>query len=1098
MTILKFILRSLYFFKKQHLVVLIGTILSTAVLTGALIIGDSVKLSLLDLVKMRLGNIEYILPTGDRLVREQLALDIEKNIKSSVAPALIIQAITANPQQQERINKTNVIGIDQRFWKLSNLKMPDLKGNEAIVSENIAEKLKLKIGDEFILRVENLSPVPVNTPFGTQDVPSISFRLQVKTIANKNSLGRFSLMSNQDAPFNVFLSLPFLAKKMDIPGKVNLILVANNERSMLTAESLNSALLDVWKPADAGIDLHKLNNTSEVEMTSERIFLDQKITDAVLKSNNNSFAILTYLVNSIRHQNISTPYSFVTAVSNTLYADEIGDNEIIINQWLAEDLSVKKGDTLTLRYFTIGPLQTLKEDSCVFIIKKIIPTNDSIINTSLMPKFPGIKETGDCKHWNTNTPINLKLIRNKDEAYWKRFKGTPKALVALKTALHCWKNNFGKYTALRFKSAGKSTDSVGCEIMKLFSPSDLNLKFISVKQEGRRAASNSVDFGQLFLSLSFFVIASSILLSVLLQMLFVASREAELATLYTIGFTRRQLYIMRVSENVFSILVACVIGILVGIAYSFGIMSAINSIWNDMVRTNSLQIYIIPSTLLLGGCSGLLIALITLYFVLRKKINKSVSTSSNLKITNRKKARSKNISFEFVVGIIVFLMVLIIIVYSVLFSIERNAEMVMLAGGLLLLSFYLFFAAWMKTYTNKIIYLQHLVVLALKNVVRNKIRSLSVVIILSLGSFVVLIVGANRNSYRGTEDVRKAGTGGYTFWAETSMPLSYNINDVAGREKYGISNTKEWNEIEFVQLHAIKGDDASCLNLNQVKKPGIIGVPQDMFDKRNSFLFSNFLDKSNPKHPWLKLKNNFQNNIIPAFADQSVITWGLQKKLGDTLEYTNEAGEKLKLVLIGALNSSIFQGNVIVAEQYVLSNFPSLSGSKIMLIDAPSGKRDSVKAKLNEVFKDAGIEITSTSERLAQFYSVTNTYLSVFMMLGGLGVIIGTIGLGIIMYRNVLERKSEIALLRAIGFSKIKIIKLVLIENVFLITIGNLAGIVAAIISILPSLLSASFSFSGNFVFYLNALIIINSFFWILLPLKIALKTSVVDGLRKE
>jgi len=72
---LKLILRSLWFFRKQHLAVMAGTLISTAVLTGALIIGDSVMLSLKNLVEIRLGDTHYALQTGDLKVGALVAVN---------------------------------------------------------------------------------------------------------------------------------------------------------------------------------------------------------------------------------------------------------------------------------------------------------------------------------------------------------------------------------------------------------------------------------------------------------------------------------------------------------------------------------------------------------------------------------------------------------------------------------------------------------------------------------------------------------------------------------------------------------------------------------------------------------------------------------------------------------------------------------------------------------------------------------------------------------------------------------------------------------------------------------------------------------------
>ncbi len=229
-----------------------------------------------------------------------------------------------------------------------------------------------------------------------------------------------------------------------------------------------------------------------------------------------------------------------------------------------------------------------------------------------------------------------------------------------------------------------------------------------------------------------------------------------------------------------------------------------------------------------------------------------------------------------------------------------------------------------------------------------------------------------------------------------------------------------------------------------------------------------------------------------------MITWGLKKSVGDTLIYLNEQGEKIKLVLIAGLNGSVFQGNILISDSLFSKHFPSVSGSKIMLIDADKRKEIEIAEALNTNLMDYGIQISKASDRLAEFYSVTNTYLSVFMALGGLGVLIGTIGLGIILLRNMLERKHELALLMAVGYKKIEIFKLIFIENLFLLVSGLLIGIVAAIIGILPSLLSPSFNIPGTFMFLLILAVIVNGLFWIYLPTRMAMKGILIKSLSAE
>jgi ABC-type antimicrobial peptide transport system permease subunit len=120
------------------------------------------------------------------------------------------------------------------------------------------------------------------------------------------------------------------------------------------------------------------------------------------------------------------------------------------------------------------------------------------------------------------------------------------------------------------------------------------------------------------------------------------------------------------------------------------------------------------------------------------------------------------------------------------------------------------------------------------------------------------------------------------------------------------------------------------------------------------------------------------------------------------------------------------------------------------------------------------------------------------MFLGGLGIIIGTFGLGIVLMRNILERRSEIALLQAVGFSKNKVFKLIFIENIILLILGIGTGICAAVIGILPSLISPSFSIPTTFVFVLVILVLFSGLLWIYFPARNALKSNLISSLRNE
>jgi len=393
---------------------------------------------------------------------------------------------------------------------------------------------------------------------------------------------------------------------------------------------------------------------------------------------------------------------------------------------------------------------------------------------------------------------------------------------------------------------------------------------------------------------------------------------------------------------------------------------------------------------------------------------------------------------------------------------------------------------------------QNLFNLAVKNAGRNKNRSLAVVALLALGTFSVIITGANKKSFYGSENLRESGTGGFLYWSESALPLLHDLNTDVGKTKYGLNDEKALDSVHFLQFHKFEGDDASCLNLNQVKTPGILGIHPEYFDSTGSFSFDKIYDGINSQNTWLELNKNSSDYIIPAIADQTVIQWGLMLKVGDTLTYLNEFGEELKLVLIAGLSSSVFQGNILIADKFFRQHFPTIGGSQIMLVDGQLVQKDEIEQVLNNYLKDYGIELTLASEKLAEFNSVTNTYLSVFMVLGSLGIIIGTIGLGLVILRNMLERKREMALLQATGFRKKQLFSMVLTENLILLIVGLLIGLISATIGVLPSLSSSVNSFPYSFILVLIVIIFISGLAWIYFPVKSAFKRNLIHDLRYE
>jgi len=237
---------------------------------------------------------------------------------------------------------------------------------------------------------------------------------------------------------------------------------------------------------------------------------------------------------------------------------------------------------------------------------------------------------------------------------------------------------------------------------------------------------------------------------------------------------------------------------------------------------------------------------------------------------------------------------------------------------------------------------------------------------------------------------------------------------------------------------------------------------------------------------------------IPAIADANSIQWALGKKLGDTLDYTDERGHTFKLRLVGSLANSILQGSLIIDEAEFTKRFPSESGHRMFLLDAPTNSIPQVSATLSRAMQDAGLELTPTVQRLNAFNAVQNTYLGTFQILGGLGLLLGSAGLGIVVLRNVLERRGELGLLTAVGFNRRSLQNLILGEHSALLALGLGIGILSAIVAVLPAILSPAMHLPWHSLTLTLGAVLANALIWTWLATRFALRGNLLAALRNE
>ena len=169
MSIFRLIKNSLIYYWAISTGVFLAVVLSTAVITGALMMDDCVRMSLTKLVDARLGRIHLALFSGDRFFRVQLADEVGDALDSDASATLSLRGTIVNSEATRRVNHVEVLGVDESFFKTGQMFNPfDGPRDEGIViNRTLADRLEVDTGDEVVLRISRPSLVPRESVVGS-------------------------------------------------------------------------------------------------------------------------------------------------------------------------------------------------------------------------------------------------------------------------------------------------------------------------------------------------------------------------------------------------------------------------------------------------------------------------------------------------------------------------------------------------------------------------------------------------------------------------------------------------------------------------------------------------------------------------------------------------------------------------------------------------------------------------------------------------------------------------------------------------------------------------------------------------------------------
>lgn len=1130
MWLFRLAIRSATYYWRTNLAVLLGVSAAVAVLGGALLVGDSVRGSLRDIAVGRLGQTDQVLSSA-QFFRTAIAEDLAAG-GSPAAPLIVATGFVTHEPSGRRAGGVVIYGVDERFWNFHGVPAP----NGPAISPALATEFGLSAGgaepeqpfenDVILVRLQRPSEIPIESLFGRKEEIGRTVRLTLSDVLTPERMGEFALRPQQTELRAVFVPLRRVQRDLGVEDRVNTVLMAGRDDAAAVAAAGTALTLE-----DLGINLRLSADGRQLIVDAASGILsgpvEASIRDAGRTLALTELPVFTYLANSMRVGDRQVPYSLVAAID--IRALEVVSRNgtsspeprtpdsapripspIVLNDWTARELNAKVGDALEIEYYLWDANAGLTTQTAAFAVHAIVPIAGLAADRQLAPEYPGITGAESLADWDPPFPLDLSRIRDQDEKYWDDYRATPKAFIPYERGRDLWQTRYGGATSLRFAvPAGRDAASVSEALRAALTagvrPEAVGVSVQPVRRLAADASVGATDFGLYFTYFSFFIVVSALLLAILFFRLGVEQRLKQIGILRAAGFTIATVRRLLLVEAIGLAAVGGLIGIAGAIAYGQLIMHGLRTWWVGAVGTTQLALHITPTSLAVGAVGGVVAAVVCVLLSLRAVAKLSPRALLTAQAIGHEPAGDARLARRHrIIGMVSAALALVAIA-SGLIAEGAQAGAFFGAGAASLIATMFLLSSWLRSRPSTVIAGRStgsVLRLGFRSAAFRPGRSVLSAALIASAAFIIVSVDAFRKGGGEIGGDRGSGTGGYALMASSELPLVHNPNDAAGREALIVS-APEFEQARFTRFRVRPGDDASCLNLYKPTAPTIV-APENGFIEEGRFSFAASLAETDEEraNPWRILERPVTDGPIPVIADATSLQYVLHAKVGDRFSMDIGAGAPLELQFVGAIQDTILQGELVMAEEHFVRFFPAQQGYRYFLIDAPGVTTIEDAGRLAGVFEQElttfGFDAVTASERLEAFHRVENTYLSTFQSLGGLGLLLGTIGLAAVMFRNVLERRRELGLLRAVGYDRRRVSQMILAEAVLLLGAGLGAGVSSALLAVVPAWASHGGGGPGLMLAILLGGVLLAGLASAVLATRAALSGGVLEALRAE
>ncbi len=1036
-----------------------GIAIATAVVVGAMIAGDSLRGTLRDRALARLGATELAVTPPRPLRAELVAAARTAAPDATVAPLLLADAVAEAANGGQTAPRVQLVGVDAGFWQIFpghqgkiqttvDPKTGHLRARTIAINSVLAQDLKLAVDDDVLLTIGKRGSAPAFSLLAsrTKEKNGRTVRVTVAAILpDDRGPGAFSLTPSTTVTRTAFADAAWLGRAVEDP-RTDAVLFAG-----VGAQAAANAIATNALPVDHGIILDqaqlRVSPSLRFVLSETQVAAVRQAATAAGGTAAVHGVYMAERITVVGKPEKSVSYSVIAGIDapadlgGTPPPDRDG---IVLSSWVAEDIAAKVGDQIALDLPVPTSDGAHRLVKLTLTVRGLAAATGLAADPSLLPDMPGLTDAKTLQRWDLPFPVDNSRFTPRDEEWWHDRRTTPKMFLHADRIREIWAESPGG-GAIPWISGIRLIPPVGAdaEFFQRFSlaltqalpPSDGGLVARPVRAEALTAASGGPDLAELFLSLGGILVLAAAGLAGVLGRLQTEARAAEAGVLLAIGWRPGAVRRLLLAEGAVIALLGALIGTGLGLAVAQALVSALNSGWNDAIGGVAISLQISGETLVIGGLSGFVIGFGASAWAVYAVPGRPVLTLLAGRRANRPPTSARSRWIQTAVVVVAALAAAGLVAAAVAGAISREAAMPS-AGFLVIVAGLIGLRLLLTRRHSSSGTAPSWLGLALRSAGRDPARSLATAGLIAGAAFVLAAVAAARRDPAALDLAGPdSAAGGYALRVTTTLPLLNDPDSKDGRARLGFSADDETvlKDVRIESLLVADGDDASCRNQGKPGRPRVLAVATRLRE-RGGF--------GATKEAWDRLGADPGDGPAWTLADGDSALWVLKTGVGETLPFTAARNRSLKLG--GTLTPGLFAGDLLMGETAFRKAFPGEEAPRALLVAVPSQQADAVAGVLRKRLAPWGAEVRSTRELIAGVLAVQNAYISAFLALGGLGLVLAAGGLGALLARALAERRGEIALLTAVGWTPGAVAGLIVTEYFVLIGSGLVIGLVAA------------------------------------------------------